>query len=470
MSGLRRRDFLRGVVGTSATGALAGCRPTSAGDADHPPETWQPGEPLPWRNWAGNQACTPEARLVPETEAELASALARADGPIRPVGASHSFSGLVPSDGMLVATDMLNGVIAIDTVGGDCEVWSGTRLHQIGPLLEAEGRAMWNMPDIDYQTVAGAISTSTHGTGMTLGSLTSSVRGLTLITPAGDVLECDAERNPEVFEAARCSLGALGVITRVRMATRTSHRLVQRQRIERLDEVLPDVVERAAAHRHFEILALPHSNLVQTMATDYDDGTAVAMGSPDDDGSALRDLYSAVGGIPAIGDALYGGLLSLAIEGNETVSVGPSWQVLSHHRISRFKEMEYTLPADAGPACVAEIMQLIRDRGIPVVYPVELRWVKADDVWLGMFYERDGCTVSIHQPADEDHRPVFDAIEPIFWKYGGRPHWGKLHSLDAERLSELYPRWSDFQAVRRELDPQGQMLNPHLKRVLTESA
>jgi FAD/FMN-containing dehydrogenase len=136
-------------------------------------------------------------------------------------------------------------------------------------------------------------------------------------------------------------------------------------------------------------------------------------------------------------------------------------------RVVRFREMEYSLPQDAGPACLREILQTIRSRNLPICFPLEYRHVAAEDSWLSMFEGRAGASISVHQFGDLDHKPYFSIIEPIFWKYGGRPHWGKLHTLDAQRLAALYPRhWRDFQELRRSLDPQGKMLNPYLKTIL----
>ncbi len=131
--------------------------------------------------------------------------------------------------------------------------------------------------------------------------------------------------------------------------------------------------------------------------------------------------------------------------------------------------MEYTVPAEAGPECLARILDAIEREAIPVVFPIEYRYVQADDIWLSMFEGRDGCSISLHQYADEDHRAVFAQLEPIFWEFQGRPHWGKLHSLGARELRALYPHWEDFGRIRRELDGHGRMENAHLRH-LFESA
>jgi FAD-linked oxidoreductase len=318
-----------------------------------------------------------------------------------------------------------------------------------------------------YPTLGGALATSTHGTGPRFGSLSTMVERLVLATPSGELLECSRERNAEVFHAARCSLGALGVLTRVRLQNQRAFRLVETAHFEELDALLEDVERRRDAHRHFELFAFPHTSLAQSVVTDEDDGSAEPAGEEDPEAVyLLRDVYRSVGKLGGLGRFLYERALRLASGSAETRRVGPSFEVLTHDRIARFREMEYTVPAEAGPACLREILDTIRARDIPIVFPIEYRYVKGDDIWLSMFEGRDGCSISVHQYADEDHRPYFAEIEPIFWKYEGRPHWGKLHSLDAERLRARYPRWQDFQEVRRALDPTGRLLNAHLHGVL----
>lgn len=465
-----RREFLAGAMsGVAGAALLPGCRETTTGPADTSGLRYSSGEPLPWINWAGNQVCRPSARLAPGSEDELASALRAATRPVRPVGAGHSFSPLVPSDGSLLATDLMSGLVGVDDERMRCEIWSGTRLHQLGPLMHARGHALPNLPDINYQTIAGATATATHGTGVDLGSLSSFIEGLAIVTPSGDLVECSREVDAELFHAARCSLGALGVLSRVTMKTRPAFQLVERSRFESLEDVLDDVLERAAQVPHFEFYALPHSSLAVVLETDEPKQGRVSteLGQDDEDAvSALREAYRSVGWLPFIGPVWYDRTIrSVAEDTPENVRSGPSHAVLAHHRLTRFREMEYTVPADAGPACLRQVLSTIRGRALPVVFPIECRYVKGDDVWLSMFEGRDGFSISVHQFADEDHRALFAEIEPIFWRYEGRPHWGKIHSLDAARLSQLYRRWRDFNVVREGVDPEGKMLNPHLRRV-----
>jgi len=464
---LTRRAFVRAALAGAAAGLLPGCHRI---ERQPPPDIgfdYEAGRPLPWRNWAGNQGCLPAKRAAPESEEELLAFLSRSAGSVRPVGAGHSFSALVPSDGTLLASDFLSGLVSVDEERIQAEVWAGTRLHALGPLLQANDQASLNLPDIDYQTLGGAIATSTHGTGARFGSLSSTVVGLTLATPGGELLECSAERNAEVFHAARCSLGALGVVTRLRLQNQRPFRLAEQMRVESLEPLLEDIARRRNAHRHFEFHALPHTGLALAVSTDETDDTT----SPSDAEApeavlALRELYERVGGLPGLGDWLYERQLVSAF-GNQTAQrIGPSFQVLAHPRLVRFREMEYTVPAEAGPDCLREVLHTIRERRLPIVFPIEYRYVKADDVWLSMFHARDGCSISLHQYADEHSGGYFQTMEPIFAKYEGRPHWGKLHELDATRLARVHPRLRDFQEVREGLDPEGRLLNPHLERVL----
>jgi FAD/FMN-containing dehydrogenase len=238
--------------------------------------------------------------------------------------------------------------------------------------------------------------------------------------------------------------------------------------VEPLEDVLDDLTSRFNSNRHFELLALPHTRLCLSVTTNEAKRTDVAQGSDDPEAVyKLRQLYRLVRWLPGIADSTYESLLKAFMgDSASTVRVGQSFEVLAHHRIVRFREMEYTVPAEAGAACLRDILRAIRETPIPVVFPIEFRRVAADDIWLSPFQGRDGCSISIHQYGDTDYTPYFAAIEPIFWSYGGRPHWGKLHTLDAQRLAPLYPSWRDFQDVRRTLDPAGRMLNPYLRKIL----
>ncbi len=464
---LTRREVTRALVVAAGAGLLPGCGDVTTGATPEEHPEFVPGQPLPWRNWGANQSCRP-ARSAPETEEAIAQLVStHRDGVLRPVGSGHSFSALVPTDGTLLACDGLSGVISTDARAHSTQVWAGTRLHEVGRQLDAAGHTLANLPDIDDQTLGGAIATSTHGTGPSFGSLSSFVTGLSIATPGRGLVECDARRDSELFHAARCSLGSLGLVTRFQMNTQPSLRLSETSRFEVLEDVLAEVESRRDQNRNFEFHAFPHSSLALVVTTNEVGPEASSHQGVEDPDAIylLRDVYRWVGRLPLLSDFIYDRALRVAGSDAETVRVGPAHKVLTHDRLARFREMEYTVPTEAGPACLREILRTIRDKRIPVVFPIEYRYVKADDVWLSMFSRRDGCSISVHQYADEDYRPYFAEIEPIFRRYDGRPHWGKLHTLTEKDFATLYPRWRDFKELRADLDPAGRLLNPHLREV-----
>jgi FAD-linked oxidoreductase len=466
---MKRRTFLHNSlalgVGT-AVGTLSGCG--SGADEPQSPVTYTPGQSLPWINWAGNQSCTPNWRSAPASEDELVSALKSAKGVVRAVGAGHSFSAVVPTNDTLISTDLLSGLVRHDSKKLQATLQAGTRLHDMGPLLDSIGQSVPNMPDMDYPALGGAIVNSVHATGTSFGSMSSYVTDFKLATVSGELLECSALKNPDIFQAARTSLGAVGIMSEITLQNLASYDLTEVNKVEQRADVFADMDARCRAHRHFECFPIPYSSLCITVATDIAKASDKTVGEDDPEAvNTLRTVFESVAWMPFIGEALYDKILAAAMaDSAELVRTGPAYKVFPHMRMVRFREMEYTVPADAGPACLEEILATIREKKIPLCFPFEYRYTKADDIWLSMFEGRDGCSISVHQFGDIDYRAVFAEIEPIFWKYEGRPHWGKIHTLEAEQLARLYPRhWQDFQEVRRELDPQRKLMNVHLDTI-----
>lgn len=459
-AGLSRRALLKGGAAAGAALALPGLM----SGCSKKPEPLVPGVSQEWHNWSGSQRATPRQWLNPRDEAELAKQLRAASGEIRVTGASHSFSAVCKTSDTLVSIDQLRGIVSHDAETLQATVWAGTRLRDLGEPLWAIGQGLVNQGDVDPQSVGGACGTSTHGTGITLGSFSSVVRGVRLMTPSGEVIEADAQRDAEVYQAARTSLGALGIATQIRLQNRKAYKLHEREYVEPLETVLANLDKSIKENRHYEFWAFFQTDdaLVKVLnETEADDTPAPSFELPVDH---ILDLASEIAhGLPGMDGAMQKMLTGLH---TEVERVGRSHRIFPSSRNSRFNEMEYELPADQGPDCLREILEVVRQSGIRTLFPVEYRMVAADDAWLSPFYGRDTASISVHQYHTVDYRELFDLVEPIFWKYGGRPHWGKLHTLDAKRLSALYPKWDDYQAVRRRLDPQGRMLNEHLRKVL----
>ncbi len=422
---------------------------------------------IPWRNWSGAQVCLPDQRLAPADEAELAELIRSNRGGLRPVGSGHSFSPVVPTDGTIVSLSRLSGMIGHDPSSLQAEYWAGTPMSLMGPELQAVGQALPNMADIDYQTLAGALATSTHGTGVNFRSYSSQIVGLRLLTAQGEVLDCSATEHPQVFQAAKVSLGALGVITRVRLQNRSAFRLKERMWVAKTEELLEQMPTLVAENDHWEMQVITNSDYAAAIALNETDEprTPGLEDSPEGGNEYVAwiqkaDKYGS--DFPAARRAL---LNLVAKTAGFEERVGHSYEIFANVRDVRFNEMEYSVPAQDGPACLREILRAIDERKLPTWFPIEYRYVKADDIPISMFEGRDSCAISIHQHYTMDYHEYFAAIEKIFWKYQGRPHWGKLHRLNARHLAALYPRWQEFTTVREALDPQGKFLNAHLRSI-----
>ncbi len=413
-----------------------------------------------WRNWSGGVVCRPSARAAPASEETLTTLLRRNASSIRPVGAGHSFTPLVCTEGTLLSLDRLDDV-RLD--GEEALCGAGVRLGALSRKLAESGRALPNLPDIDRQTLAGACATATHGTGTDFPCLSAQITGMRLITANGEVIRCSPKREGEIFRAAQVSLGALGIISAIRLKTRSAFRLHRRTWFERYDELLPRAADLFARHRNFEFYFLPFTGYCIAITHDETDSLATPRPpSADEDGlwtlKFLRDWFSY---LPPLREWFAARAISTAPEEN---TIGESWQLLSSQRLTRFNEMEYHLPADKGITALDEIVTLLETRR-DVFFPVECRLTAPDNAWLSPF-DQPRISIAVHAHNEDAHDYFFSLLEPVFRKYGGRPHWGKMHRLGAADFAALYPRWNDFLRVRRELDPRGRFLNPHLRDVL----
>ncbi|MEL0027222.1 MAG: D-arabinono-1,4-lactone oxidase [Perlucidibaca sp.] len=425
-------------------------------------------QPVPdstlWRNWSGSQSSRPAAWLRPHDEADLIRQLRSTRGGVRVTGASHSFSALCSTSDTLVSIDRLTGIVSHDADSRQATIWAGTRLHDLGEPLWQLGQGLTNQGDVDVQSLAGACGTSTHGTGSSLGSLSAQVRGVRLVTPEGEVIEADATREREVWQAAATSLGALGVATQIRMQNRERYSLAEHEFLMPYADVLDQLDALARDNRHAEFWVFFESDQAIVKLLNETDSEPTPEPLFELPVSTVLDVTSRIAhgiqGMDGPMQRLLTGLHSEVRRSNRSYLIYPSV------RESRFNEMEYEIPVARGPECLQEIRETVRRAGLRTLFPIEYRFVAADEVWLSPFFGRDSVAISVHQHISADYRPLFNLVEPIFWKYQGRPHWGKLHTLDAPRLAALYPHWDDFQRVRERLDPGGRMLNEHLRRIL----
>jgi FAD-linked oxidoreductase len=426
----------------------------------------------PWHNWSGSVVAAPARIAAPRSEDELA-AIVRGAPRLRVVGAGHSFAPLCATDGTLVRLDSLDGdagaaagaavgaAIQLAPDGRSAWVPAGWTLRRVAAALWELGRSLLNQGDIDAQSLGGAIATGTHGTGAELGSLASFARAFRLVLADGSIVECSRDADPELFEAQRLSLGLLGIATRIRIDVARAYRLEQRIARVGLDEVCARFAEIADAHRHAEFFVFPYANdvILKTLHPTDDPGPFRPPRSDgEDEFQRVCDLCS---WLPSLIGVMQHRMMA-EIRGSRRV--GPAHLIFPSDRRVRFEEMEYELPRDAGLPALREAIRWIRRRRLPVVFPFELRWVAADDIWLSPFRE-PSASISIHQYAGLRWQELFAEAEPVFRAHGGRPHWGKRHSLTARDVFALYPRAGAFCAVRRRVDPQRKFANDHLTRL-----
>jgi len=450
------------IAGAGAAGYVAETREKP--EPQDPPATDKEGH-LVWRNWSGIQHSYPELRMAPTSEDQLAEMLKSAPAPIRAVGAGHSFMPLVPTDGTLLTLDEISGVVSVD--GDEAVVRAGTRLGDLGPALAARGRAMANLPDINKQSLGGALGTATHGTGQRLRAIHGDVTALRLVTANGDIVDCSATNNPDLFNAARVSLGSLGIITQATLKTVPARRIHRRVWLEQFDEALDKAEERWKTHRNFEFYAVPFTGLCANIANDETDEPARPSGPETDSDflSVLKGLRNLLGFSTTLRKAAAETLLSAyASEPEEAIDDG--WKLLSTDRPVRFNEMEFHLPAENQLAALREVVAVIEAKRPDVFFPIELRRIAPDDAWLSPFQGGLHGSIAVHAYYKDDYDFFFTLIQTILRKHGGRPHWGKLNSLKAADFAALYPRWNDFHELRMSLDPQERLLNPYLKKIL----
>ncbi len=426
-----------------------------------------------WTNWAGQQRCAPGQYEKPGSEDELCELVAghaAAGRVVRAVGSGHSFTDIACTDSVMVDLRALHRPLDVDTGTGRIRVSAGITLHTLAEQLHAHGLALENQGDIDAQTLGGSLATATHGTGARFGNLSSRMTGGRLVTGTGEVVELAAAPDRDLLRAARVSLGALGIISEVELDTVPAFRLHKAEAVLPLREVLDTLGERVAGSDHFELYALPWSANALTMTSHRTDQPRRPM-SPARRWVAdellanhALGLFQRIGRrfpstVPAIG-RLTGALAS----GSERLD--DSWRVYASSRRVHFTEMEYALPRAAIRDVLERTLALIERRNLPVNFPIEVRFTAPDDALLSTAHERETAYIAVHQFVGVEYETYFRAVESIAAEYGGRPHWGKRHYLQAADLAPRYPAWDRFAAVRQRCDPDGTFTNPYVERTL----
>ncbi|MBT8220756.1 MAG: FAD-binding protein [Bacteroidia bacterium] len=419
-------------------------------------------------NWSGNITWEPGEVAYPETEEDIQNIVIQAanDGrKIRTIGTRHSFNPLFVTEDILLSLDNYQGLVEVDKQANLVTVKGGTKLSELGELLFLQGLAMENQGDIDAQSIAGTISTGTHGTGLAFGTISTQVARIKLINGKGEIVTCSEEEDRDLFKAAQVSLGMLGVITEVTLRCVPAYRLELQNRQESLEDVLNEFDARINANRNFEFYFFPYSKKVwtKTLNLAVDIPHKVTWFNDFTENVLENRMFSVLCEYARRFPSRTARVARISASMIPNVrKVYQSHRVYATKRLVRFNEMEYNVPLEAHGAVVSEMRKAIDKHRFRVHFPVENRVVKGDDIYLSPAYERDSAYIACHVYHKKDYQPYFEAMEEIFRDHGGRPHWGKMHTLKQSDLADLYPRLEDFRKQQKAMDPNGLFDNPYL--------
>jgi FAD-linked oxidoreductase len=425
-----------------------------------------------WRNWAGNQQVSPVRTATPRSTGEVAAAVRQAADAgltVRMTGAGHSFTGAAVSSGMLLYPSGLTAVRSVDTASGLVTAEAGLTLRRLNELLDDHRLALANMGDIQEQTLAGATQTGTHGTGREVAGLVSQIAGLELVLSDGTVVTCSRDERPDLFDAARVGVGALGVVTAVTWRTVPAFLLRAREEPMTWDGVLSRLDEFAAANEHFEFYWFPHTEGCLIKRNNRTEGPAEPL-SRVRHWMADEFLSNTFFGLTNRVNRLVPGTIR-PVNGIAAKALGTrtytdvSYKVFTSPRRVRFKEQEYAIPRERLAPALRELRSLFDKHDWRISFPVEVRLLPAEDAWLSMAYGRPTAFIAIHVYHRNPHAEYFTAVEEILTAAGGRPHWGKLHTRDAGYLETVYPRFADFRRLRDDIDPDRRFANPYTNQI-----
>jgi L-gulonolactone oxidase len=430
-----------------------------------------------WKNWAGNQECSPARIERPTSESELVALVKRAaadDLRVKVVGAGHSFTDIAMTDGVLVDLSAYGRVLSSDTAAGTVTVEAGIPLLALNDAVAERGLALENLGDIAYQSIAGATATATHGTGAQFRNISSRIIGMRIITGDGSIVECSAsgsgaEENPEVLRVARVGVGALGIVSTVTLQCVPAFNLHAIEEPMRVDELLADLDAHVDGNDHFEFFWVPHTGWALTKRNRRTTEPAQPRGR----WHSFRDDYLlsnvAFGTMCRLGrrrPALIPRLAKIIPSTGRVEYIDRSDRVFASPRLVHFYEMEYAVPREALPEALNRVRALVDRMGVNISFPVEVRFVQGDDIPLSTASGRDTGYIAVHAYRGTPYDQYFQGVERIMNDYEGRPHWGKMHFQRAETLAPRYPEWDAFQAVRNQLDPDRRFSNLYLERVL----
>jgi FAD-linked oxidoreductase len=425
---------------------------------------------MKWKNWSGNVECNPKSIKYPSSEEEVIKIVkeAKSNGQkIRVVGSGHSFTAVVATDQVLLSLDKMQGLIGVDKNLDQAEVWAGTKLKALGDILFDNGLAQENMGDINVQSIAGALSTGTHGTGASLGTLSTQIVEVTFVNGNGELKTVSA-KDGDLFDAARISLGLLGVITRMKLQLVKAYKLEEEVRKESLSDCLKNIHKYRTENRNFEFFWFPYTQTVQTKFLNITEKPQKVNGAV----KKKMDVFLEKG--------VFGVLCKLSqwipsfskqVAKISAKAIGANHEIDWSHNIYatvrgvKFNEMEYNVPLEHFEAVFLELKDMIESNKLPIQFPLECRFVKADEMLISPAYQREAAYIAVHAYNGKEYDTYFKKAEAIFNKYNGRPHWGKLNYKGRDEFKKIYPKWDVFNQIRSQEDPDRIFVNSYLDEI-----
>jgi FAD-linked oxidoreductase len=427
---------------------------------------------MAWKNWAGNQRCEPVEVVHPASEAELAAAVKNAAAlgrRVKVVGSGHSFTDCAVTDGTQIVLDRYNRVTAVDTRAQTVTAQAGTTILELNKVLAAYGLAMPNLGDIAYQTISGAISTATHGTGVNLGGIATQVVALDIVTGDGSIVSCSPDEERELWEVARVGVGALGALSTVTLQCVPAFHLHAVEEPLRVDDVLANIDAHVDGNDHFEFFWVPHTRWALTKTNNRTTdpvGGRSRWGYVRDKVLLENVAFGLVTKLGTLRPQAIPRLSRLVPSSGRTEYVESSAKIFASPRWVKFYEMEYAVPRAAVPDALNGIRSLIDSRDLKIGFPVEVRFTQADDIPLSTASGRESGYLAVHVAKGLPYEEYFRGVEEIMNGLEGRPHWGKLHFQTSDTLAPRYAGWDRFQSARHRLDPAGTFANTYTDRVL----
>jgi FAD/FMN-containing dehydrogenase len=403
-----------------------------------------------WRNWVGNQSFIARYKAAPASEDELAALVSEASRQnltTRVAGSGHSFTPVVATSGLLLSLKNMQGLVSADVDRKRVVVRAGAKIGDVGRALKELGLSLANQGDIDTQAIAGALSTGTHGTGMSLGCLSSQAVGMRLVQPDGSILSVDGDDDPETMAAAQVSIGTLGVISTITLQTLPAYNLKEKLWRDDFESCMEQHDELAQKNRHFSFFWCPVSESRHLYC--LPDLSAVSSVKREHDVCEMK-VMNVTDEAPHVDDKTF-------------ERVAYSSDIYPMEYVPNFHELEYAVPIENGKEAMCQVRELMLAKHVNCIYPVEYRFVAGDSGMLSPYFRRASVTISVSGGPGIDYWSYLLDVDEILRQYRARPHWGKLHFNRAEDMPSLYPRFRDFQAIRRRLDPSGRFLNDHLR-------